>query len=75
MEKASYLLSQYFAKCLEKFRQIELYIFQAVFHYIKCILKNEYYAFLRKFAQEFLTDLNRGGFKLQFLVESSANHC
>ena len=75
VEKASNLLSQYSAKFEEKFRQIKLYPSQALIYYIKCILKNENSAFLRKFAQGFLTDFNRGGFKLHSLVEISANHC
>ena len=75
MEKASYLLSRFFAKLAEKFRQIEAYPSQALIYYVKCILKNENYEFLRNFAQEFSIPFNRGAYELTVSVESLADHC
>ena len=60
--KTSYLLSRFFAKFAEKFRQIEAYPLQALIYYIKSLQKNWNYTFLRKFAQEFHITNNRGGY-------------
>ena len=75
VEKTSYLLSRFFAKFAEKFRQIEAYLPQALIYSIKCLHKNENYAFLRKFAQEFPITSNRGGYWLILSVERPEDHC
>ena len=75
MEKTSNLLSQFFAKVAEKFRQIEANLPQALIYSIKCLHKNGNYAFLRKFAQEFPITSNRGGYWLILSVERPEDHC
>ena len=75
MEKTFNFLSQFFAKFAEKFRQIEAYPHQALIYSIKCLHKNENYAFLRKFAQEFSITSNRGGYWLILSVERPEDHC
>ena len=75
MEKTSNLLSQFFAKFAEKFRQIEAYPTQALIYTIKCLQKDENYVFLRKFAQKFPITSNRGGYWLILSIERPADHC
>ena len=75
VEKTSHLLSKFFAKFAEKFRQIEAYPTQALIYSIKCLQKIGNYSFLRKFAQVILTCSGRGGSNLQLNVETSADHC
>ena len=75
VEKTSYLLSQFFAKFAEKFRQIETYRPLALIYSVKYLQKNRNYVFLRKFAQEISITSNRGGYWLILSVESLADHC
>ena len=75
MENASYLLSQFFARFAEKFRQIKAYPLKALIYYLKSLPKSGNYEFLRKFAQLYWLWCSRRGFNLIICVEKPGNHC